>query len=238
MKDLIFGLQIRLVQVLSLLAVVTTIFLSRVGTLQNLRNQLVRLYKFRVSGFALPWMNRSWQLRVIEAILWVPCFLVITQFYFSVSDYLTVMDSLIGSTAAVDYGLLTRLGLHAEHVKHDAIQKGFITLSLLALNWAFTLLLTARSVDGKLPWDHANTLPAKWKAAPAAMWEYRIEQAALLLRGSRPLYATEIAQARSDGTWRSHWTVWTKCAIGYQIAATSALRHSIEPGLTSLDERA
>lgn len=228
MKPVTLSLQISLAQILSLLAVVTTIFLARISTLQDLKDELIRIWKFRQTGFSPNWVQRSFYLRLIDAALWIFCFVSIAQFYVKVSDYLFLMDNLVGIAAALDYGLLTRLSLHAGQVKHSAIRLGFQTLWLLGIRFTFTLLLTARSVGTKPACSHPYGLPAEWAAAPAAMWEQRIEQAAFLLCSDSPALANELAAARLGGTWRSDWKVWTKCVIGYHIAATRMFRDQPE----------
>ncbi len=225
MTDLTAGLHIRLIQILSLLAVVAALFVWRANTLPGLLDQLSLLNRWRRTGFAPPWLNRVLWSRILELAFWGPTGVGIPLFCLNASDYLSLMDRLVMASSSLDFAMVQRLAHHADQVKQISIRLGFQTLFTLLAGWLLTICLHPRSVaEDDIPSDtNPSIIPADWDEAPAAMWEYRIERAFIELSGPDSSRAEELKRARDSGRWRSDWPTWTRCVVGYHLAVTKRL---------------
>jgi hypothetical protein len=227
MLDLTDEFRVSVAMILGMIAVLATLLVWRERDIPQTIQQLKILYQFKRTGLASASIERSMRRLIVGVALFSVGFGLCVVFFIYCFHYLTVIGLLIGKSGALDLGLFERLKDHAEGVRNDAVNIGTIAIFTLLGDWILAIFSRSQhiQIDVKaIPKEsHPYTVLSDWWAAPAALWEQRIDHAANWVGGA-PNLRNDLQAILRSGAWRRDWASWAKCAGAYQLSVSERSR--------------
>jgi hypothetical protein len=223
--------QIRLAQILSILAAIATLSVWRANALPDLRKQRRLLGNLRSAKLGPNWVPIAYTFRSIELALWLGGLSFSCGFLWKAADYFFLTNSLVGGSKTIDYGLMAVLQSHSADVKDEAVYLGLLSFSMLFVQWVLQMILPEWRVTTDLLSDDAHpfVVPTGYRRSELALWEQRIQRTAELTDSP-----TKHTAAKVNGTWRDDWAAWTMCVTEYHSAVRrDFLRRLEKAGRTS-----
>ena len=226
MLDLTDEFRVSVAMILGMIAALATLLVWREKDIPQTIQQLKILFLHSRTGLASPSIERSMRILIVGIALFIVGFSLCVVFFSYAFHYMKVIGLLIGKSGALDLGLFERLKLHAEGIRNDAVSIGRIAIFVLLGDWIFAVFSRSSHIQieaDAIPEEtHPYMVLDDWRAAPAALWEHRIEYAAKLLSGM-PQLESELVTTLESGAWRREWTSWATCAAAYQFSVFNSL---------------
>ena len=204
--------------VMGLIAGILTLTVWKATTAHNLAKQLQWLYRYRATGFCYTRINRLWYLSILAAVIRL-CTLVsgVVILTYTVR-YILLLHLYLEKFSSISSGSLTDFHTYLNRLQVRIIVSTFTAFFFAIFDFLveFAIRLYSAYERGPIPTlSHPAVIPRPWRTAQIPLWEHRIEYALTEECGN----AGELQAVLGDGAWLESWAEWTKCVVGYQIAA-------------------